>query len=294
MAWFNSLLGAFLIILYFIPSVILGILALILALIARLMPIKSWYRAVMKVALYFPTLWAAASGKFLSLRRHHWNIEGKGALSPQKWYLLISNHQTWLDILVIGRVFSCKVPVIKFFMKRELLWGLPILGLTCWSLGYPFVRRHSPKVIRKKPELKGQDIETTKKACNKFKEFPTTVMSFVEGTRFTILKHQRQSSPYMHLLKPKSSGIAIVMKELQNELSGILNVTIHYSKPLTLWKYFRGDHAVITVRYELLPFTTDLIGNHTDRDFRRHLQQWLTSLWKHKDLLLDELSSTKD
>ncbi|MFW0084056.1 MAG: acyltransferase [Coxiella endosymbiont of Haemaphysalis qinghaiensis] len=293
--FFNSLLGVFLIFLYIITSLILGVLALIFGLLARLMPLKSWYQAVMKTALLFPILWATTSGKFLSLRHHRWKIEGKGNLSPDQWYLLISNHQTWLDILVLGRVFGRKIPVIKFFMKRELLWSLPILGLSCWSLGYPFLHRHSRHKIRKQPELKGQDIETTKKACEKFREFPTTVMNFVEGTRFTTAKQQHQSSPYLHLLKPKSGGIAIVMKELRNELNGILNVTIHYSRPIILWKYFCGDHSTITVHYELLSLTDDLIGDYYEnRYFRRYFQKWLNSVWKCKDLLLDELSCTND
>lgn len=288
--FFQFFLGAFLMFLYIIPSFILGVLALIFGLLARLIPVNSWYETLMKIALFFPTLWGIISGKFLSVRRHRWKIKGKGNLSPHKWYLLISNHQSWLDILVLGRVFSHKISVIKFFMKRELLWRLPILGLSCWSLNYPFVRRHSPRAIRKKPKLKGQDIQTTKKACKKFKEFPTTIINFVEGTRFTIAQQKSQSSPYIHLLKPKSGGIAIVIKELEKELSGILNVTIHYSQPLTFWKYFQSDYSTITVHYELLPLASDLIGDYyEDRNFRRYFQKWLNLLWKRKDLLLDEL-----
>lgn len=295
--FFNSLVGACLVVLYIIPSLILGVLALIFGILARLIPIKSWHRALMKTALLFPILWATISGKFLGLRRcHHWKIEGEENLSPDQWYLLISNHQTWLDILVLGRVFGRKIPAIKFFMKQELLWSLPILGLSCWSLGYPFIRRHSRHEIRKKPELKGKDIETTKKACEKFREFPTTIMNFVEGTRFTTAKQKCQSSPYLHLLKPQYGGIAIVMKELRNELSGILNVTIHYSKPVVLWRYFRGNHSTtISVHYELLPLTDDLIGDYYEnRHFRRHFQKWLNAVWKRKDLLLDELGYTND
>ena len=293
--FFNSLLGTFLIFLYIIHSFILGMLALIFGFLARLMLVKSCYRALMKTALLFPTIWAITSGKFLHLRRHRWQIEGEENLSHHQWYLLISNHQTWLDILVLGHVFGHKIPVIKFFMKRELLWSLPVLGLSCWFLGYPFLRRHARHRVGKQPELRGQDIETTKKACEKFKEFPTTIMNFVEGARFTKVKQQRQSSPYLHLLKPKSGGIAIVIKELQHELSGILNATVHYSQPLTLWKYFRGDVSTITVHYELLPVTNDLIGDYyEDRNFRRHFQKWLNLIWKRKDLLLNELSHTLD
>ncbi|ACJ19307.1 acyltransferase [Coxiella burnetii] len=282
--------------LYVILSVITALFAIIFGGLAKLMPIKSWHRAVMKMALQVPVIWASISNQFLKLpSNHEWKIEGKGPLDTNHWYMLISNHRSWLDILVLGYVFNRKAPVIKFFMKKELLWGLPILGLSCWLLDYPFVQRHSRKEIRKRPHLKYRDIHTTQKACEKFKEFPTTVVNFMEGTRFTPEKHQRQHSPYLHLLKPKAGGTAIVIKELQEKLSGILNVTLHYSRRLSFWNYFQGEPFKITVHYELLPLTPDLIGDYyKDREFRRHFQRWLNGVWEQKDLLLDELSRSND
>ncbi|AJC50670.1 acyltransferase [Coxiella endosymbiont of Amblyomma americanum] len=287
---FNFLLGAVLMLLYTITSFTLGVLALIFGLLAHAIFIKSWHRKFMKIALLFPVLWFIISGKFLTLRNYHWNIVGESHLSSHHWYLLISNHQTWLDILVLGHVFSRKIPVIKFFMKRKLLWELPILGLSCWFLDYPFLYRYSRHEIRNCSELREKNIKIIKKACEKLKVLPTTIVNFVEGTRFTAIKKQHASVPYLHLLKPKSAGVAVVIKELRRELNGILNVTIHYSKSVTLWKYFCGDLSTITVHYELLPITVNLIGDyHKDRNFRLYFQRWLNAVWKRKDLLIDKI-----
>ena len=35
------------------------------------------------------------------------------------------------------------------------------------------------------------------------------MISFLEGTRYTKAKHDQQKSPYRHLLKPKTGGIAM-------------------------------------------------------------------------------------
>ena len=290
------LFAVIIIFLYAILSIITGLLAIILGGLAKLMPFISWHRMMMKIALKVPIFWASLSNQFLALPSiHQWKIKGKALLSNKEWYVLISNHQTWFDILVLNRVFNMKIPVIKFFMKKELLWELPILGLSCWLLDYPFLRRHSPRAVCKRPHSKDKDMYTIKKACKKFKECPITVANFVEGTRFTPEKCQRQHSPYLYLLKPKAGGIAMVIKELQKKLSGVLNVTIHYSQPLTFWKYFKGDSYKIIVYYKLLPLTPDLIGDYyKNREFRRHFQKWINGVWQKKDILLNELNRTDD
>lgn len=260
--------------------------------IAWLFPAKIRH-SLIAFLLKLPVLWTSAVNLLMSLTANHeWDIQGEGDLSPEKWYLLISNHQSWLDILTIGYVFNRKIPVLKFFMKKQLLWSLPIAGLACWILGYPFMRRHTHKEIQKNPDLKNLDIETTKQACRKFKSYPTSVMNFLEGTRFTVKKRQRQHSPYMHLLKPKAGGAAVVVNELHDCLHGILNVTIHYSNPeITLLNFFSNKPCKIIVRYELLPVTPDLVGDYYEnRDFRIYFQRWLNLVWERKDLLLDELN----
>ncbi len=75
---------------------------------------------------------------------------------------------------------------------KKILWSLPIAGWACYFLGYPFIARHSHEEVRKNPQLKTKDIETTRAACAKFKEFPTTVMNFVE--RHTVYSREKKPS----------------------------------------------------------------------------------------------------
>lgn len=221
-----------------------------------------------------------------------WNVLGTGELKKNGWYLMVSNHCSWLDILVLGNIFNHKIPSLKFFMKKELLWQLPLAGLACYVLDYPFMSRHSHEQVKKNPKLKGKDIETTKKACNVLRDYPATLINFLEGTRFTSEKKERQHSPYDHLLKPRAGGVAVVLHELQDVLSGIINVTICYPGGApSLWQFACGDFKEIIVRYEVLPITPDLIGNyHEDRNFRTYIQQHFNGLWQHNDEILKRLA----
>ncbi len=276
---------------FIIASTVLSTLALLFAIFARIFPMLFWYQFWMRVALKMPVYWAGTCKYILRLhRRHRWIINGDSqSLSCQHSYLLFSNHQNWLDILILGAVFNPQAPTIKFFLKRELLWSLPLLGVTVRLLEYPFLRRHKREDIRKHPELKNVDIETTKAACKKFILFPTTIMNFVEGTRFTAEKREQQASPYRNLLKPKAAGIAMVLKECHHHLSGIINTSIYYSQKTSIWAYFIQEPMTIQVDFERLPISDDLIGNYySDRNFRRYIQHWLNELWSRKDNLLDE------
>lgn len=285
------LLSIFFILLYLCFTVLIASSILFFGTLIYLLPKKSWRHKATTWLLKLPVYWAMSSGLLLRLSpNHQWEIRGEGKLDPNGWYMLIANHQTWLDILLLDSVFNRKIPLIKFFMKKELLWSLPFAGLACWFLGYPFMQRHSRKEIQKNPALKTQDIETTKKACERIKEFPTTMMSFLEGTRFTPEKHKRQASPFLHLLKPKAGGVAMVINELRDCLRGIVNVTIYYSNPkIDFLKFLLGQPCKIIVHYEVLPITADIVGDYNEnREFRVYFQQWLNLIWERKDLLLDD------
>lgn len=244
-----------------------------------------------------PTSWAffnlccirlSTLGKF--------DVQGDAQLSRRHWYLLVSNHQSWVDILVLSGIFSLSAPPIKFFMKKELLWQLPIAGACCYFLGYPFMERHTRADIRKNPALKGKDIETTKQACKKFRKLPTTVINFAEGTRFTQQKHEKQQSPFKHLLKPRAGGTAIVMNELHDCLAGVLNVTINYdADDISFFNLVSGNLRKLSVRYEILPIDAELLGNYyEDRNYRSNIQRWFNDMWERKDTLLDKLSNHDD
>ena len=154
-------------------------------------------------------------------------VQGLEKLEKKQWYLVIANHQSWVDILILQRVLRGKIPFLKFFLKKELIY-VPFLGIAWWALDFPFMKRYSQSFIKKNPHLKGKDMETTRKACEKFKYKPVSVMNFVEGTRFTKQKHTKQQSPYRHLLKPKAGGIGFVMTAMGEQLNKVLDVTLYY------------------------------------------------------------------
>jgi 1-acyl-sn-glycerol-3-phosphate acyltransferase len=211
-------------------------------------------------------------------------------LQPNDWYLLIANHQTWADIIVLQLVFSLRIPSLRFFMKKELLWQLPIVAQACWVLGYPFVQRYNKDYLKKHPDRKGKDLETTRKICKRFKKTPISLINFSEGGRFNPQRHARQRSPYRYLLKPRAGGIAFILGAMP-QMRTLLDVTIIYDKEqASFWDFLSGRLRKITIRVRRIPITDELRGDYTnDVTFRRHFQRRLNQLWQEKDDLIAEI-----
>jgi len=293
----------------FLPAPIVGIIALIGyglnslimpwlifgAALLRFIPLPNWQKKCTYFLNQSLVYWTDINNFIIRhTTRIHWDIQGIENLKANDWYLIICNHQTWTDIFVLNYIFNRKIPALKFFMKKELLWHLPFAGLAAKLAGFPLMHRHSKEYLAKHPEQKGKDIEITRKACEQFKDTPTTVISFVEGTRFTPEKQQRQASPYQYLLRPKAGGIAFSLAAMGTYFHKLLNVTIVYpeEKP-TLWKFCCGKITRIIVRVEVLPITEELLGDYeNDRKFRVSFQSWINSVWQTKDHLITKLLSS--
>ena len=219
-------------------------------------------------------------------------VTGMESLKYEGWYLVISNHQSWVDIPVLQKVFNRRIPFLKFFLKGELIW-VPFLGLAWWALDFPFMQRYSKSKLKKNPHLKGKDIEATRKACEHFKFHPVSVMNFVEGTRFTPIKHERQSSPFKDLLKVKAGGIAFVLDAMGDSMKSIVDVTIVYpSGRPTMMDLFAGRIPQVQVNIVERPITPDLIGDYSnDNAFRIHFHGWLNKVWHEKQQTIDRLKS---
>ena len=225
--------------------------------------------------------------------RTRFTIHSDGEVMANRWCLLLSNHQTWVDILVIIRVFFRKVPPYKFFVKKELLW-LPLMGCAFWALDFPIMKRYSKDFIEKYPHLKGKDLEATRRACEKFKTQPVTIMNFVEGTRFTPAKQQAQQSPFKHLLKPRAGGTALVLYAMDGMLEEIVDITIVYPCGAPgLWSFFGGRIPEIVVHVRRLPATPDLAGDYySDPEFKAHFQKWINEIWAEKDARIERYLTT--
>lgn len=217
-----------------------------------------------------------------------WDVSGMEELSTEDWYLMIANHRSWLDILVLQRAFNRKIPSLRFFMKKDLLWQLPVAGYACMVAGNPIMKRHSKAALEKNPLLKGSDIESTREACEKFKNIPITMINFVEGGRFCKKKHKKQRSPYRYLLKPKAGGIAFVLATMGRYLHKIINTTIIYpDMDVSFWDFACGRVDKITVRVQTIPIGKELLGDYNnDAHFRSFFQFWINELWMEKDKLI--------
>ena len=239
-----------------------------------------------------PTLWIGTNNAmfrtFGLLRVETSGVEG---LSPRDWYLVVSNHRSWVDILVLQFVFNRRIPFLKFFLKRELIW-VPFLGIAWWALDFPFMRRHSAAHLAKHPEDRGKDLESTRRACAKFAEMPTSVMNFVEGTRWTPAKHQASGSRYRHLLPPRPGGTSFVLSAMGGTLHSMLDATLAYSQPTpSLWDLCCGRLGPVRVAVQQRPIAPWLsAGDYAgDEDYRQRFKQWLDDLWTEKDALLDAM-----
>lgn len=225
------------------------------------------------------------------LLRIRWDIRGVEKLNPRGQYLVCSNHQSWNDIFSLMYAFDRRAPFFKFFIKQELIW-VPILGLAWWGLDYPFMKRYSAAKLAKHPELRGKDLETTRKACEHYRNVPVTILNFLEGTRFTRAKHDKQQSPYQYLLKPKAGGMALSLSALGEKINSLLDVTIVYPEGAKgFWDFLAGrvHRVVIEVRSLTVPGELYAGNYEDDLAFRKRFQDWIAQLWAEKDRRIGEL-----
>ncbi len=246
-----------------------------------------------RVVMFFGTAWIDGNTVIQKItRRIKWDIQGlDDNFSLGSSYLVVSNHRSWTDIFVLQHIFNHRIRFLKFFLKKELMW-VPVLGVAWWALDYPFMKRYTRQFLEKHPELKGKDMETTRKYCAKFKKSPVTVLNFLEGTRFNYQKHEKQESPFRHLLLPKAGGVAIVLSSMGEYLSKIVDVTIVYPEnepPMPFWDFLKGKIPTIAVRIRTMNIPEAFLGKNYEEDeaFKREFQKWINQLWVEKDEIIE-------
>ena len=277
---FNFMWGCFWTTIIAAGIIILGIF--------KVIPIRPWQRFISALANALFRGWGyAVSAMFSMTQQTIWQVEGGIELKRDRWYMIMSNHLSWVDILVLMKLASKDMPMPRFFLKQQLFW-VPFIGLGCWVLDMPFMKRYSRQQIAKKPHLQGKDIETTRKSCEKFRDIPTTVINFCEGTRFTEKKRAQKKSAFTNLLPPKAGGTAFTLQAMKGNFDAILDITIVYpdrnpNKPLVL-DFLAGRLRHIHLHLEALPVTDDLVGDYfNDPEFKAHFQAWLNQRWVLKD-----------
>lgn len=266
-------------------------LLLTAALLKLLIPLAPWQPLCSAAIHWLAGSWIACNNLGMRLLyRIDWEVSGTEGLLPDRWYLVVCNHQSWVDIIVLQKIFHGKIPFLKFFIKKELIW-VPVLGMAWWALDFPFMKRYSKSFIEKNPHLAGRDLAITRKACEKYMKTPVSIMNFVEGTRFTHSKHIKQNSPHANLLRPRAGGVAFVLSAMAGRLNRILDVTIVYpGGKKSLWDLLCGRIDRIRVNVTALPVNDEILaGYFTDEGRRQPFHDWINALWHRKDETFDDL-----
>lgn len=282
--------GTMSLLIYAVNTIFWVTLVFILTLLKLIIPIEPWRKFISWMLNGLAMNWVGINkiNQRIFSNTSQWDISGIENLKSRSWYMVVANHQSWADILVLQNIFYQKIPFLKFFLKKELFW-FPIMGQAWWALDFPFMKRYSPSFLKKHPEMKGKDIEITRKACEKFKTIPVSIINFVEGTRFTKEKHIKLNSPYKNLLKTKAGGIAFVLASMGDQLQSILDVTIVYPNgEKSFWDFLCGKVTDIKVRVATHPISIIPKGDYlNDRDYRKEFHQWLNAMWAEKDTYIE-------
>lgn len=224
------------------------------------------------------------------MHRDSMQVFDNNKFDKNAWYMAISNHQSWADIFILLVAAHKRIPLLKFFMKKELAW-IPFIFLANKTLNMPFVNRHSKKELEKNPNLRNKDYENTLKACKRFLRSPSTIFSYAEGTRNDAAKHKAQNSPYKNLLKPRIGGIATALSAMPN-----INILVDYSvvyksEKRGAWSFLKGDmkDVKVLVRKYDIPENLKNKNYSTDAEYRENFKNWIEAIWIEKDQEIERL-----
>lgn len=266
---------------------------LLLAVIKLLLPFAAIRRFLTRLLMTCAECWIGGNALILRIVNNtQWRTRGLEGLRTDEWYLVIVNHQSWVDIVILQTLMNRRIPLLKFFIKKQLMW-FPFLGLGFWALDMPFMQRHSKSYLAKHPEKKGSDLEVTRRACQKFRHTPTSVINFIEGTRFSESKRLRKNSPYVHLLPPRAGGLALALSTMGDMFSSILDLTIIYPRGVPkFWDLMCGEVSEVFVELQRREVADWMVSGDyvNDRDHRRRFHQWLGEVWAEKDANIEALT----
>ena len=257
-----------------IPLLIVGLVKAFIA------PGQNWARSQMDRIYYgavsFHDWWLR---RVLQLKWDKPEID----LDSTKTFIIVANHQSWADILVIQSVITNSQasigPIVKMLAKQELMW-VPVLGLVIWAYDFPKLRR-SQRIHLSESERRQADRERIAQACAILKRTPAAMLTFAEGTRFTSDKHSSADSQYEHLLPPKPGGFAVICEALQSDEVDVIDVTLAYPKEVSFWRFLAGKCPPI--RVDVQQFTsTEVVKQGTT--------EWLNQRWQIKNEMLREPS----
>lgn len=284
-----SLQGAIALIIMSSSTIIITLVILPFALIKYVTPAGGFRNGLTCWLSWLGELWVSVNKWVLSFYRGmEWDVQLPDNIDLQGRYLLMCNHQSWVDILVLQTRLNRRAPFMRFMLKQRLVY-VPVLGIAWWALDMPFLRRFTREQLIRRPELKGKDLENAAKACEKLKHIPVSMTVFPEGTRFTSEKKANQKSPYQHLLLPRTGGLGQILFSFGDRMKSAIDVTIYYPDGTpTFWQLVSGQLRKICIVATIRDIDEGLRGvNFRENKQAAHdLKKWLNELWAEKDQYL--------
>lgn len=278
-----------------VPLTFVLVLPVLLAALVRVVvPVEGCRRSCRQFARRAAELWVGIVVRIFRAcydTRHE--VTGDLDADRSQSYLLLANHVSWVDVLVLLEAFDGRVPFYHFFLKKPLIW-LPLIGVACWALDYPFLNLYTREYLERHPEKRGEDLEIARAACERIRGLPATVVTFPEGRLFTPERHRQSEPPYRHLLRPRAGGTALVLSAMGDRLDALLDVTIHYPDGAPrLWHFLanRVPRVRVHVRQRAVPAAMTQGDYPSDPAFRAQFREWLNDIWREKDELLEEMKS---
>lgn len=262
-------------------------------LVKLIIPWRPWRSFWTQLLMWIKQFWVGTNRRWFGFMLPTvWDVSLPEGLSRKKSYLVISNHVVGTDIFVAWQVLNRRIPPLRFFIKRSLLY-VPIIGWACWAMDFPFMKRYSARYLEKHPEKRGEDFKTTKEKCQRYADMNVAVLNYSDGTRFTEQKRRSLHSPFRHLLRPKAGGTALVLNAMGEHFDAVLDMTLMYvGEPAlpSLWDFWCGRIERIIVNVEKLPVTQNLMqGDYSsDNKHREYIQEWITNRWARKDRIISQ------
>jgi len=210
-------------------------------------------------------------------------------LDPRGTYLILANHQSWIDIMMVMVVLGKGTTLPRFFMKWELVY-MPVINICAWVLDFPIMRRYTQEDIKDRPELKNRDFDYAHDVLSRNPERQCVVVNYAEGTRFTPEKHRKNRSPYKHLLKPKVGGPQLALDCLRGRLDGIIDITLVYpGAKVSVWRLMAGRVPKVMIHVERIELPDGLKKTPETLAELKAFRGWMNSIWAKKDARIDQM-----
>jgi len=233
-------------------------------------------------------VWADFMRWLLTTLPIKWVITGE-TLNPKGTYLVLANHQSWIDIMMVMVVLGKGTTLPRFFMKWELVY-MPVINICAWALDFPIMRRYTQEDIKDRPELKNRDFDYAHDVLSRNPDQACVVVNYAEGTRFTPEKHRKNRSPYQHLLKPKVGGPQLALDCLRNRLDGIVDITLAYpGATLSVWHLLSGRVPKVMIHVETIDVPAGFEKTPETLAEFKAFRGWMNSIWAQKDARLEQM-----